>query len=167
MSQESPNQRLETFCDGVFAIALTLLILEIKAPLAEGIHCTEDLWHSLGHLLPGIYAFLLSFTIIVISWVNHHAFMKLINRSSPHFIYSNMFLLLTIVVMPFPTELFAEFGFTDYSVPAVVLYGFVMLMTNIGWILITGTALRPNVLARDEEANGKLRMCRSRPAPHF
>ncbi len=156
MVEESTNSRLETFCDGVFAIALTLLILEIRAPVAEGIHCTDDLWRSLGKLLPGVFAFLLSFGIVVISWVNHHALMKLVNKSTPHFIYANVFLLLTIVVIPFPTALFAEFGFTEYAVPAVVLYGFVMLLTNIGWILITRTALKPKLLARSEEAKEKL-----------
>jgi len=151
MAEESTNSRLETFCDGVFAIALTLLILEIKAPLAEGIHCSEDLWHSLKHLLPAVFAFFLSFAIIVISWVNHHTALKLIDKSTSHFIYSNVFLLLTIVIIPFPTALFAEFGFTEYSTPAVVLYGFVMLLTNIGWILICRSALKPKLLVKNEK----------------
>src|SRR5882757_5705974 len=142
MAEENVNSRLETFCDGVFAIALTLLVLEIKTPVADSIHGPDDLWHALKHLLPSVFAFLLSFAIIVISWVNHHAMMKLINRSTPRFIYANVFLLLTIVFIPFPTALFAEFGFTDAAAPAVVLYGFVMLLTNIGWILIAREALR-------------------------
>src|SRR5438876_2200381 len=107
MAEETTNQRLETFCDGVFAIALTLLVLEIKTPVAEKIHCADDLWHSLSLLLPSLNAFLLSFFIIVISWVNHHSFMKLINKSTPHFIYANVFLLLTIVIIRFPTALVA------------------------------------------------------------
>lgn len=152
MALESSNARLETFCDGVFAIALTLLILEIKAPAAEGIHCSADLWHSLGRLLPSLFAFFLSFVIVVVSWVNHHGVMKLINRSNPPFIYANVLLLLTIVVMPFPTALFAEFGFTESASPAVVLYGSVMLLTNVAWILLTTTALKPTLLVRDEEA---------------
>lgn len=156
MAEEMINSRLETFCDGVFAIALTLLVLEIKTPVAEGIHSSNDLWHSLKHLLPSVFAFLLSFAIIVISWVNHHAVMKLINKSTPHFIYANVFLLLTIVIIPFPTALFAEFGFTDAAAPAVVLYAFVMLLTNIGWILITRTALHPKSLVRNEKAKATI-----------
>src|SRR6185295_19723255 len=101
-----------------FAIALTLLVLEIKTPVAESVHCSEDLWKALAHLLPALFAFLLSFAIIVISWVNHHGAMKMINRSNPYFIYANVFLLLTIVILPLPTALFAEFGFTEYAVPA-------------------------------------------------
>jgi uncharacterized membrane protein len=152
MAEEDNNSRLETFCDGVFAIALTLLILEIKTPVANSIHHSEDLWQSLKYLLPAVYAFLLSFAIIVISWVNHHSMLKGINKSTPHFIYANIFLLLTIVIIPFPTALFAEFGFTEAASPAVVLYGFVMLLTNVGWILITRTALKPKLLARNEKS---------------
>src|SRR5258705_12558309 len=99
MSEEATNSRLEAFCDAVFAIALTLLVLEIKSPAAGSIQCADDLWHALHHLLPSVYAFLLSFFIIVISWVNHHSFMKLIDKSTPHFIYANVFLLLTIVII--------------------------------------------------------------------
>ena len=150
MSEESTNSRLETFCDGVFAIALTLLILEIKRPLAEDIHTSDDLWHSLKHLLPYLYAFLLSFAIILISWVNHHAMMKLVHKATPPFIYANGFLLLIIVMMPFPTALLAEFGFTNAATPAVVVYSFVNLLNNIGWLLVTHTALKPNPLTKNE-----------------
>lgn len=157
MAEEKTNSRLETFCDGVFAIALTLLILEIKIPVAENIHGSGDLWHSLKHLLPSIYAFLLSFAIILISWVNHHATLKLVDKSTSHFIYANGFLLLTIVIIPFPTALFAEFGFTDAATPAVVLYSFVILLTNIGWILITHTALTPELLTKNEAAKAVIK----------
>lgn len=152
MAEETTNSRLETFCDGVFAIALTLLVLEIKIPVAENIRTSDDLWQALKHELPSIYAFLLSFLIIVIAWISHHSTMKLINKSTPGFVFANIFLLLTIVIMPFPTALFAEFGFTQAGAPAVVLYSLVMLLSNIGWILITHTALKPTSLARSEDA---------------
>lgn len=152
MTEESCNTRLETFSDGVFAIALTLLILEIKAPHAENISTSAGLWQALKHLLPSVFAFLLSFGIIVISWVNHHGMMKLIHKSTPHFMYSNVFLLLTIVIIPFPTELLAEFCFTGAATPAVVLYCSVILLTNIGWILITRSALRPVPLTKNAAA---------------
>ena len=67
MTTSNPNARLETFCDGVFAIALTLLIIEIKIPHAINIKSTEQLWHTLQHLLPSIFAFVLSFIIILIT----------------------------------------------------------------------------------------------------
>jgi uncharacterized membrane protein len=89
MTESNSNSRLEAFCDGVFAIALTLLIIDIKISSSENIKTTNDLWISLKHLLPSIFAFLLSFAIIFITWVNHHAALKLVNKSSSAFIYAN------------------------------------------------------------------------------
>src|SRR5262245_30573314 len=93
----NPNARLETFCDGVFAIALTLLIIEVRIPSGVEIHSTADLWSALLRIAPSIFAFVLSFTIIFITWVNHHSSLKLVGESSPSFIYANGFLLLTVV----------------------------------------------------------------------
>jgi uncharacterized membrane protein len=64
MAEPHPNSRLEAFCDGVFAIALTLLIIDIKVPAAEGIGTTRELWLALGHLGPAIVAFVVSFGVI-------------------------------------------------------------------------------------------------------
>jgi len=152
MADENLNTRIETFCDGVFAIAITLLILEVRAPIAENIHTSKDLWHSITHLLPAIYSFLLSFIVILISWVNHHATMKLVNKHTPQFIYANGFLLLTIAFIPFPTALLAEFILTKAAAPAVVMYSLAILMTNISWILLSRAALKPKSLAKNEAA---------------
>jgi TMEM175 potassium channel family protein len=76
-----PNTRLEAFCDGVFAIALTLLIIDIKIPSSEVIGTTREMWLALRHLTPSILAFVVSFAIILITWVNHHAAFKLVNKS--------------------------------------------------------------------------------------
>lgn len=78
----------------VFAIALTLLIIDIKIPASEGIGTTRELWLALGHLGPSIFAFVLSFAVILITWVNHHRFFRLVNKSSGSFVYANGFLLL-------------------------------------------------------------------------
>src|ERR1035437_1557916 len=103
MSEINPNSRLEAFCDGVFAIALTLLIIEIKVPSIENVHSKEELWKAFAHEWPSWMAFLLSFITILICWVNHsHAF-KLIDKSSTKFTYANGFLLLSIIILPFPT----------------------------------------------------------------
>jgi uncharacterized membrane protein len=76
MTETSPNSRLEAFCDGVFAIALTLLIIDIKIPSTAVIHDTTDFWLALKHIAPSICAFLLSFTIILITWVNQSYLQK-------------------------------------------------------------------------------------------
>ena len=80
MADPHPNSRLEAFCDGVFAIALTLLIIDIRVPASEGIRTTRELWLALRHLGPAIVAFVVSFAIILITWVNHHRFFRLVNK---------------------------------------------------------------------------------------
>ena len=151
MTELNVNSRLEAFCDGVFAIALTLLIIEIKMPTVE-INSANDFWLALKHLLPSILAFLLSFMIIFISWVNHHGMLKLVNKSSPAFIFANGFLLLTIVILPFPTALLSEHLFTDHATPAVVVYAAINGLQAIGWILLSHAVLNPNSLAKNEKA---------------
>src|SRR5277367_6440416 len=123
MTETNPNSRLEAFCDGVFAIALTLLIIDIKIPK---VNTTAEFWFQLKEIVPSILAFLLSFAIILITWVNHHQSMKLVSKLCPSFIYANGFLLLTVVFLPFPTALIGEYILTDHAAPAVILYETVM-----------------------------------------
>ena len=151
MPETNPNSRLEAFCDGVFAFALTLLIVDIKIPSTEKINTTADFWLALKHIAPSILTFILSFTIILITWVNHHNCLKLVNKSSTTFIYANGFLLLTVVVMPFPTSLLGEYILTDHAAPAVILYESTMALQALGWILIVNSALK-NHLAKNEKS---------------
>jgi len=145
MSAENGNTRLEAFCDGVFAIALTLLIIDIKIPAGE-IHTTSALWSALKYITPSIFTFILSFTIILITWVNHHNTLKLVKKSSSAFIYANGFLLLTVVFVPFPTSLMGEFILTDHAAPAVTLYNAVLALQAIGWILICSVAIKDQLV---------------------
>ncbi|HYM93653.1 MAG TPA: TMEM175 family protein [Chitinophagaceae bacterium] len=156
MSETNPNSRLEAFCDGVFAIALTLLIIDIKIPSTEKINTTADLWLALKHITPSVLAFILSFTIILITWVNHHNALKLGNRSSASFIYANGFLLFTVVVMPFPTSLVGEYVLTDHAAPAVILYESNMALQALAWVFIVNAALKDH-LGKSEKATLQIR----------
>lgn len=151
MAEINPNTRLEAFSDGVFAIALTLLIIDIKLPPTAEINNTISFWLALKHMVPSIFAFLLSFIIILITWVNHHNFLKLVHKSCDSFIYANGFLLLTVVFIPFPTSLQGEFLFTDHATPAVLLFNAVLALQAMGWILMTAAADK-NHLCNSEQA---------------
>ena len=151
MAEGQPNSRLEIFCDGVFAIALTLLVIDIKIPASDAIGTTRELWLALRHLVPSVLVFVLSFVIILITWVNHHAAFRLVNQSSAAFVYANGFLLLTVVFMPFPTALVGEYLLTDHAAPAVVIYNAVTAVQAVGWILVSGAALRGG-LTKDEKS---------------
>jgi uncharacterized membrane protein len=148
--------RLEAFCDGVFAIALTLLIIDIRLP-PPAATSTADLWHKLRELTPAIFAFLLSFAVILTTWVNHHSTMRLVAGSSPPFVFANGLLLLSVVFIPFPAALLGEYLFTDHSAPAVVLYSGVCALQAIGWICVTGAATGRHPLTRDHRATQEIR----------
>jgi uncharacterized membrane protein len=148
------NARLEAFCDGVFAIALTLLIIDVRVPVTTAIGTSGDLWLALRHLLPSIFAFVLSFGIIFISWVNHHELLKLVDSTTHPFIYANGFLLLSVVFVPFPTALLGDHLLTNHASPAVILYSAAGAIMGLGWALVGRTALP---LARDDRAAARVR----------
>lgn len=142
--------RIEAFSDGVFAIAITLLILEIKVPPIDTIHSVNDLWLALGHLWPSYFAFVLSFGFILIAWSNHHIVLNFVEHSSPAFMYANGFLLLNIVLLPFPTGLLAEYITTDYLQPAVVFYCFAYVFQNFSWNILFVTIIKSKLLKNDQ-----------------
>jgi uncharacterized membrane protein len=97
--------RVEAFSDGVYAIAITLLILEIRVPESAG---HDGLASALAHLWPSFLAFLASFMTIGVMWLNHHRLFNLIVKCDDGLIAFNLLLLLGITWIPFPTALLAE-----------------------------------------------------------
>jgi uncharacterized membrane protein len=148
----NPTARLETFCDGVFAIAITLLILEIKVPAMEVVHSNHSLAHALLEEWPSWFAFVLSFGTILIAWANHHGAMKLVNQSSGLFHFTNGFFLMTIVLLPYPTTLLAEYVNTDYAQTAVMFYCGAIVLQNISWSLLFQSMLTPKDLSANPTA---------------
>ena len=146
------NSRIEAFSYGVFAIAKTLLVLELKVPPVASVHSISDLWNGLIHLWPSYFAFTLSFGILLVSWVNHHYLFNILDKSSRPFLYANGFLLFTITFMPFPTALLAEYISTDYAKPAIAFYCFGGVINSIGWNLLLHTIIKPQKLVRSEES---------------
>ena len=110
--------RLETFSDGVFAIAATLLILEIRPPQGA------SLASGLAHLWPSYLAYAISFATIGIMWINHHAVFKQIARVDRTFLVINVLFLLVIAFIPFPTEVLARNLHGDART-AAIFYGLV------------------------------------------
>lgn len=104
----SETTRLEAFSDGVFAIAITLLILEIHVPDAEQIREAGGIWPALGMLWPSYIGYGLSFLVLGIMWVNHHAMFQYIRRADRRFLVVNVLFLMMISFVPFPTAVLAE-----------------------------------------------------------
>lgn len=101
--------RIEAFSDGVFAIAITLLVLGITVPKARDLDAGGSLGTALTKLWPHYLAFVTSFVTILAQWVNHHRIFSFVQRTDHTFLYWNGALLLFITFMPFPTAVLAEF----------------------------------------------------------
>jgi uncharacterized membrane protein len=97
--------RLEAFSDGVIAIAVTLLVLDIHVPPADG----GALGHRLAEQWPSYAAYVVSFATIGVIWINHHAAIDRVARADHTLLVLNLLLLLTVAVLPFTTALMAEY----------------------------------------------------------
>jgi uncharacterized membrane protein len=143
-----PKNRLEAFSDVVFAIAITLLVLEIDVPeAAEG-----GLWSALVHQWPSYAAYLISFAVIGIIWVNHHRATHPVARVDTTLLFLTLLLLLFVAVLPFPTALLAEYILHPTNAPvAAAVYSSTMLGMALAfnlqwrWISRSDQLLYPHV----------------------
>lgn len=126
------TSRLEAFSDGVFAIAATLLILEIGIDTSR-----HDVGMQLLHLWPSYLAYVTSFLTIGIIWINHHHTVSLLGRVDRTFLFVNNLLLLTIAFLPFPTKLVGDYLQQPGEESAVLAYAatFVLMasMHQVWW----------------------------------
>ena len=111
-SQEKEVARIAAFSDGVFAIAITLLALQLEIPSGDHV----DVWAELQDLWPSFLSFVISFAVIGAYWVAHHRLFSLIERYDRRLIWLNLLSLFFIVLMPFTTSLVGEHGGSDVSV---------------------------------------------------
>lgn len=126
-----PKDRLEAFADGVFAIAITLLVLEIGLP--EG---GENFWHSLAEEWPSFLGYLVSFAFIGGLWIDHVSFTRLIKQSDHTLFSLNLLVLLFVAILPFSTELMATQLGEAGERGAVALFGTNLALASI---MITAT----------------------------
>lgn len=135
-AEEKETARVEAFSDGVLAIAITLLVLDLRVPGFESIR-EGGLLAALTRNWPSFFAYLLGFVTILIMWINHHRLFSAIRRSDDKLLFLNGLLLLTISVVPFPTKLVAEYlQHPEANVAAMVygVWGFVIaLLYNAVW----------------------------------
>ena len=130
------TSRIEAFSDGVFAIAITLLILELKVPVIAVFQDKRDLMVALRELWPSYFAYVFSFSIIGIYWVNHHYIFQLFNRVNHTFGLLNLLFLMTISFLPFPTAVLAKYLNDDvHRYSAVTFYTLGLLLPAVGWTI--------------------------------
>ncbi len=115
-------ERIVFFSDAVFAIAMTLLVLEVKVPeLSDEQLAAGELARALQEEWPHVFGYVLSFLFIAISWLAHHNIWKFIQRSNPGLMWLNIIQLMFVAFMPVPTALIAVYGPTSRIAP--IAYG--------------------------------------------
>ena len=144
----SRTSRIEAFSDGVLAIAVTLLVLDLRVPLPDALH--GPLAKALAGLWPAYAAYVTSFLVIGIIWVNHHAVFELIGRVDRTTLFLNLLLLMSVVTIPFTTGLLSEYLVAGggNARTAGLVYSAVMLAMSVGFAgLYTYVARHPALLA--------------------
>jgi uncharacterized membrane protein len=124
--------RVEAFSDGVIAILITVMVLELHIPKSPS-------WEALGEDVPVLLAYLLSFVYLGIYWNNHHHMLAAVSRVSGGVLWANLHLLFWLSLVPFTTAWMSENGFA--TIPTAV-YGVVLLLAAIAYFVLQGTLLR-------------------------
>jgi uncharacterized membrane protein len=145
-------KRLEAFSDGVIAIIITIMVLELPPPDGSG-------FDGLRPLIPKVLAYLLSFVLVAIYWNNHHHLFKLVERIDGAVMWSNMALLFSLSLVPFAT---AWFGENVGALAPVIVYIVVQLLCATSYFVMTRAILRihapdsPLAVAMGRDNKGKL-----------
>ena len=124
------KQRLEAFTDGVYAIVITLLILDIRIPEVA----PADLPRALVSMLPQVFTYVLSFFVVALYWFSHHRVAQQVKLIDGTFVWLNMVWLLFVTVMPFPTALLGRYPLQPLP---TAIYGIDLILANVTGFVIT------------------------------
>jgi uncharacterized membrane protein len=126
------KNRLEAFSDGVLAIVITIMVLELKAPHGDSLEAIRP-------LLPIFLSYVLSFIYVGIYWNNHHHLFRAVQKVNGKILWANLHLLFWLSLTPFVTAWSGENHFTSLPTAA---YGFVLLMSGVAYYILTQTIIR-------------------------
>jgi uncharacterized membrane protein len=133
---ERRTARIEALADGVFAIAMTLLVLDLKVPVGVA---PNELFNSVVHIGPQFIAYIVSFMVLAVYWIGHHNQFHLIIHTDRTLLWINMFFMMSIAFLPFSTGLLASY---NQEVTAVVLYGINVIFSGLAlyihWVYASG-----------------------------
>jgi uncharacterized membrane protein len=127
------KNRIEAFSDGVIAIIITIMVLELHIPELKEHADDSEVWSAMLTLVPKLFAYLLSFIVVAILWINHHSLFDKIPHSDSKLVWYNAFLLFAMSLIPLPTAFVAE---EPGQYQAVMLYGFVMFLNAFAFFLL-------------------------------
>jgi uncharacterized membrane protein len=152
-------ERLAALSDGVFAFAMTLLVLDLKAPAAEAIHSEQGLWLALSALAPKLLMYVMSFMTLGIFWVGQQSQLNHLERSDHGLSWIHLVFLFFVTVVPFSTALLAEF--TAYRLALVVYWlniFFLGATLYVSWICAVHSGLVKDDIPRQVSSAIKKRI---------
>ena len=150
-------ERLAALSDGIFAVAMTLLVLDIHIPAAEGIHSEAQLLHALAGLAPQGIAYVMSFLTLGIFWAGQQTQLNHIEEGSRDLTWIHLGFLFTITLMPLTTRLLAEF--IEYR-SALVIYWLNILLPGVMLFWSWSHALHHELVKEDTDAHVRGAICR-------
>ena len=133
---EKETGRLEAFSDGVFAVAITLLVFSLQVPTLDKPYTSGHLINLLLMRWPSYLAFCISFSTILIMWISHYSMFKLIAKADTFFMFTNGLLLLLVTVVPFPTQLLATYLLSAVAAMVCAIYAGLFLTINLVFNLL-------------------------------
>lgn len=141
--------RIETFSDGVFCIAVTLLSIEIGVEI-HGDVTNNHLTHALVSKWPIYLAYVISFVNVLLAWIGHHSLFKMLHRSDNSIMITNGLLLMLVALVPFPTKTLGEFLLTGGFKTATIFYTGYFVLISIAFRLLWYAAIRkPGILMHE------------------
>ena len=158
---EKETVRIENFSDAVFAIAITLLVLDLHVPNSEMIKNGSDLWNYLKNDWASFLAFTLSFFSIFIMWVNHHKIFKQIYSRNTAIMFSNGLILFLVSAVSYPTALLARFFNGEASSAVVAIYTGIFVLINLSYNLLWFLASHNRKYLRPEITNLAIKKLRN------
>ena len=133
ISEQLSKARIETFSDAIFAIVITLLVLELRIGELEDGQSVLAMAHALQQLIPKLLGLVISFITICVIWINHHRIFTQVSRTDLGFFWINAKLILWVSLIPFPTGLIGEYPSNSL---ALALYGAVMALMAFSFVLM-------------------------------
>lgn len=138
--------RLETFSDGVIAIIITIMVIEIKLPNLTRESTTAETINHLRELIPYLVTYAFSFMMVGIFWTNHHHMFHLLKHTDEQLLWQNFLFLFLLSLIPFAT---AIVGTNPFIAISASIYGVVMLLTNLSFLLMRHYSLRKDLIHHD------------------
>jgi uncharacterized membrane protein len=139
--------RLETFSDGVIAIIITIMVIEIKLPNLTRESTTAETINNLRQLIPYIVTYAFSFMMVGIFWTNHHHMFHLLRHTDEQLLWQNFLFLFLLSLIPFATYIVGSNPFISIS---AIIYGIVMLLTNCSFLLMRHYSIRKDLVHKDK-----------------